>query len=94
MQNRRVVITGIGLVTPLGNNVKSSWEAILAGSSGINRIDTFNVEKYTVKIAGLIKGFDATEYVNPKDIKKMDPFIHYGMAAADQADDRRYRPGN
>lgn len=85
MQNRRVVITGIGLITPLGNNVKSSWEAILDGKSGISTIDTFDVEKYSVKIAGLIRDFDADMHINPKDSKKMDPFIHYGIAAADQA---------
>ncbi|MBU0961567.1 MAG: beta-ketoacyl-ACP synthase II [Proteobacteria bacterium] len=85
MQNRRVVITGVGLITPMGNDVESSWKAILAGQSGIGPIDTFDVTKYSVKFGGLIKDFDATDYINCKDVKKMDPFIHYGIAAADQA---------
>lgn len=85
MENRRVVITGIGLVTPVGNNVQSSWEAILAGRSGINLIDTFNIEDFPVQIGGLVKEFDPTTHVSPKELKKMDTFILYGIAAADQA---------
>lgn len=85
MENRRVVITGIGLVTPLGNDVQSSWQAILAGKSGIDLIDSFDVSEFPVQIGGLVKGFDASQHMAQKELKKMDPFIHYGIAAADQA---------
>jgi 3-oxoacyl-[acyl-carrier-protein] synthase II len=85
MQNRRVVITGVGLITPLGNTVQTTWESIVAGRSGISAIDTFDVQQYPVKFAGLIKNFDAAQYIPPKVVKKMDPFIHYGLAAAEEA---------
>lgn len=85
MSKRRVVITGLGMVSPLGNTVAESWEGIKAGRSGIQTIDTFDVSDFSVKFAGLIKNFDVTQYIKPKDAKKMDPFIHYGMAAGIQA---------
>jgi 3-oxoacyl-[acyl-carrier-protein] synthase II len=85
LSKRRVVITGLGMVSPLGNTVAESWEGIKAGRSGIQTIDTFDVSDFSVKFAGLIKNFDVTQYIKPKDAKKMDPFIHYGMAAGIQA---------
>ncbi len=85
MSKRRVVITGMGMVSPLGNTLQESWAGIKAGRSGIQTIDTFDVSQFPVKFAGLIKGFDITAYLPAKEAKKMDPFIHYGMAAGIQA---------
>ncbi len=85
MSKRRVVITGLGMVSPLGNTVEASWDGIKAGRSGIDTIDTFDVSAFSVKFGGLIRDFDVTEYISAKDAKKMDPFIHYGMAAGIQA---------
>ena len=85
MSKRRVVITGLGMVSPLGNSVAESWEGIKAGRSGIRTIDTFDVSDFSVKFGGLIRDFDVTRYIKPKEARKMDPFIHYGMAAGIQA---------
>lgn len=85
MSRRRVVVTGLGLVAPVGLNVKSSWENILAGKSGIQPITHFDVSTFTTRFGGPIYGFDPTEYVSEKDAKKMDKFIHYGIAAGSQA---------
>lgn len=85
MSKRRVVITGMGMVSPLGNTPEESWEGIKAGRSGIKTIDTFDVSQFPVKFAGLIKGFDIKAYLPAKEAKKMDPFIHYGMAVGIQA---------
>jgi 3-oxoacyl-[acyl-carrier-protein] synthase II len=88
---RRVVVTGLGLVTPLGNGVETSWKRLISGKSGIRRIDTFNIEDMPSKIAGLLpKGtepgqFNFDDYVLPKDRRKMDDFIIYGIAAAEEA---------
>lgn len=85
MTKRRVVITGLGIISPVGLNVKESWESVIAGRSGITPIDHFDTTLFTVKFAGTIRGFDATQYLAPKEIKKMDVFMHYGIAAAVQA---------
>ena len=88
---RRVVITGLGLVTPLGNGVQASWNRLIKGESGVRQIDTFDTEGYPSKIAGLlprgegIGQFNVDDYVNSKDQRKMDDFIIYGIAAADEA---------
>lgn len=82
---RRVVVTGVGLVTPMGNDVASSWAAIKAGQSGIASITSFNTEGQSVTFGGEVKNFDPALYVPSKDVKKMDPFIHFGMAAGSQA---------
>jgi len=82
---RRVVITGLGAVTPLGNDVATTWEGILAGRSGIDYLTGFDTEAFAVKFGGQIKGFDVSQYITPKEAKKMDTFIHYGMAAGTQA---------
>ncbi len=87
MSKRRVVITGLGMLTPVGNNVDTSWENIKRGVSGISPISHFDTSDFSVRIGGSIKDFDATEYIPRKDIKKMDPFIQYGMAAGSQAID-------
>ncbi|HKK15755.1 MAG TPA: beta-ketoacyl synthase N-terminal-like domain-containing protein, partial [Gammaproteobacteria bacterium] len=85
MNKRRVVVTGMGMVTPLGNTVSDTWKNIREGKSGIGLISHFDTTDFTVKIGGSIRDFDPAEYIAPKDVKKMDPFIHYGMAAGSQA---------
>lgn len=78
-------MTGLGLVTPLGPNVKATWENIVAGKSGISLIDTFDTTPFASRIGGMVRDFDASRYLPPKEAKKMDPFIHYGIAASVQA---------
>lgn len=83
--DRRVVITGIGLLTPLGLDSRSSWEGICSGKSGIEKISAFDTTGYGVTIAGEIKGFDPSPFVEKKEQKKMDRFIHYSLAVAQEA---------
>ncbi len=83
--DRRIVVTGMGCVSPVGNDVPSAWDAIQAGRSGIGPLTAFDPEKFSAKIAGQIKDFDLDIYLSPKEARKSDPFIHYGMAAAIQA---------
>ncbi|MFC4622766.1 beta-ketoacyl-ACP synthase II [Comamonas nitrativorans] len=85
MSRRRVVVTGLGCISPVGNTVASAWANLLAGQSGIDRITKFDAEAFSCKIAGEVKGFDVEEYMSAKDARSMDTFIHYGIAAADQA---------
>ena len=85
MAKRRVVVTGLGIVSPVGNDLKSSWDSILAGKSGAALITDFDTTEFAVKFACTVKNFDASEYIPKKDLKKMDTFIHYGVAAASQA---------
>ncbi len=85
MTKRRVVITGLGAISPVGLTVQETWEAILAGKSGIAKITNFDISSFPSQIAGQVKGFDVKQYLSAKDAKKMDPFIHYGIAAATQA---------
>lgn len=85
MAKRRVVVTGMGCISPLGNTVKDTWEGILAGKSGVNLIENFDTEKFTTKFAAQVKNFDPSDYMNSKDTKKMDGFIQYGIAAAVEA---------
>jgi 3-oxoacyl-[acyl-carrier-protein] synthase II len=82
---QRVVVTGLGLVAPNGNTVAASWENTVNGVSGIGPIASFDASGFATRIAGEIKNFDVTAYLSPKDARKMDPFIHYGMAAGIQA---------
>ena len=82
MSRRRVVVTGMGIVSPLGNDLASSWDGIVNGRSGIGQVDSFDVSAYATRIAGLVRDFDPTVFVSAKDAKKMDPFIHYGLAAS------------
>jgi len=91
---RRVVITGLGAVSPLGLNVKSTWEGILAGKSGIGHITRFDASAIPCQIAGeLDPSFNSENYVEPRDIRKMDVFIQYGMAAATEAvEDSGWKP--
>ncbi len=85
MSKRRIVVTGLGMLTPVGNTVDESWKNILAGKSGIAPITAFDPSEFPVKISGSVKDFDPTLYILKKDLKKMDPFIHYGLAAGLQA---------
>ncbi|RDY66479.1 beta-ketoacyl-ACP synthase II [Lysobacter soli] len=80
--NRRVVVTGLGAVSPLGNDVASTWDGIVNGRSGIGPITHFDATNFTTRIAGEVRDFDITQWVNPKDAKKMEEFIHYGVAAS------------
>ncbi len=84
---RRVVVTGLGLITPLGIGVESSWKALCAGQSGIDRITRFDPTGYAAQIAGEVKGFDPAAFIEKKEIKKMDTFIHYAAGASQMAVD-------
>ena len=85
MSDRRVVVTGLGIVSPVGFSVASAWESILAGKSGIRPITHFEIEPFTTRFGGPIYDFDITEYITAKEARKMDKFIHYGLAAGCQA---------
>lgn len=85
MNKRRVVVTGLGMISPLGHNVQSTWDAILAGKSGVALVDHFDASDLSCKICSRVKGFDASQYMTEKDSRKRDYFIQYGMAAAMQA---------
>ncbi|WP_119966767.1 beta-ketoacyl-ACP synthase II [Simplicispira lacusdiani] len=85
MSRRRVVVTGLGCVSPVGNTVQDAWANILAGQSGIDLITKFDASNFACKIAGEVKGFDLESYISAKDARAMDSFIHYGIAAAAQA---------
>jgi 3-oxoacyl-[acyl-carrier-protein] synthase II len=85
MSKRRVVITGLGIVSPVGNDVAKAWKNIVEGKSGIGPITHFDASTFPTRIAGEVRDFDPAQYVAPKDVKKMDPFIHYGIAASVQA---------
>ena len=85
MSKRRVVVTGLGLLTPVGNTVEESWKNIIAGKSGIAPITAFDASGFSARISGSVKNFDASLYIKPKDQKKMDTFIHFGLAAGIQA---------
>lgn len=83
--SRRVVVTGMGAVTPLGNSALESWQGILQGNSGISAITDFDVTAYSTQIAGQIKDFDYTDFITPKEAKRVDQFIQYGLVAGGQA---------
>lgn len=85
MTQRRVVVTGLGIVSPVGNSVASAWESVLAGRSGIGPITRFDVSKFATRFGGSVQNFNVEEYLTPKEARKMDPFMHYGFAAAVQA---------
>ena len=85
MSKRKVVITGLGIISPVGNTVDEAWANILAGRSGVSRITHFDPETFGSQIAGEVKGFDVNQYIQPRDARRMDTFIHYGIAAAIQA---------
>jgi len=85
LSTRRVVITGLGAVTPLANNVADTWDGIINGKSGITPIDSFDISPFATTFGGVIRNFDISEYIPLKDARRMDGFIHYGLAAGCQA---------
>ncbi len=85
MSKRRVVITGLGIVSPVGNTVDEAWRNIISGQSGITRITRFDTASFASQVAGEVRNFDITAYLNPKEARRMDLFMHYGMAAGMQA---------
>jgi len=85
LSRRRVVVTGLGIVSPIGLNVSENWASIIAGRSGIATITRFDASAMACQIAGEVKGFDATQYISPKEVRRMDTFIHYGLAAGIEA---------
>ena len=82
MSKRRVVVTGMGILSPVGNDLDSSWNAIVNGRSGIGPITHFDASAFPTRIAGEVRNFDPSLWIAPKDIKKMDPFVHYGVATS------------
>ena len=82
---RRVVVTGLGAVTPIGNNVKDMWQGILEGQCGIDEITHFDTSHMKVKLAGEVKDLDVTAFLDKKAVRKMDKFIQYGLIAAKEA---------
>ena len=85
MSKRRVVVTGLGCISPVGNTVESAWANLLAGQTGIGRISKFDPSAFASQIAGEVKGFNVEDYMSAKEARTMDTFIHYGIAAAVQA---------
>ncbi|MBF0564841.1 MAG: beta-ketoacyl-ACP synthase II, partial [Nitrospirae bacterium] len=85
MENNRVVVTGLGVVTPLGTGVGKAWEAVIAGKSGVGRVTRFNDPNIPVQIAGEVDDFNPEDYIHPKEVKKMDRFIHFAIGASDMA---------
>ena len=82
MIGRRVVVTGLGIVSPVGNTTDSAWQSIREGRSGIQPIQRFDTTPFAVRFGGEVRDFDVTQYLSRKEARKMDPFIHYGIAAA------------
>ena len=102
MAKRRVVVTGLGIVSPVGSTVSSAWQNIVSGKSGIGQITRMDTSQFATHIGGPVRDFDVDAYIERKDARKMDPFIHYGIAAAEQSiedsgveitDDNRHRIG-
>jgi 3-oxoacyl-[acyl-carrier-protein] synthase II len=85
VSKRRVVVTGLGVVSPVGSTVGTAWDAVLRGESGIGPITRFDVSAFPVRIGGQVRGFDVSEYIAPKEARRMDEFMHYGVAAGVQA---------
>jgi 3-oxoacyl-[acyl-carrier-protein] synthase II len=85
VSKRRVVVTGLGVVSPVGSTVQSAWDAILRGQSGIGPVTRFDVSNFPVRFGGQVQGFDVAEYISVKEARRMDDFMHYGVAAGVQA---------
>ncbi|HSS63582.1 MAG TPA: beta-ketoacyl synthase N-terminal-like domain-containing protein, partial [Gammaproteobacteria bacterium] len=82
---RRVVVTGLGAVTSLGHDVESTWRNIVDGKSGVSLIDSFDTSGFASRIGATVRNLDMSPYMSPKEVRKTDPFIHYGIAASVQA---------
>jgi 3-oxoacyl-[acyl-carrier-protein] synthase II len=85
MSSRRVVVTGMGIISPVGNDLETAWRQVVAGKSGIGPITDFDASEFSTRFGGNIRGFDASQYIPAKELKKMDPFMQFGIAAASQA---------
>jgi 3-oxoacyl-[acyl-carrier-protein] synthase II len=85
MSSRRVVVTGMGIISPVGNELEVAWKQVVGGHSGIGPITDFDVSEFSTRFGGNIRDFDASQYMPAKDVKKMDPFMQFGIAAASQA---------
>ena len=85
MSKRRVVVTGLGIVSPVGNSIKTAWDNIVAGKSGIGPVTSFDVSEFPVRFGGEVRDFDVSDYIPKKDARRMAEFIHFGLAAACQA---------
>ncbi len=85
MSKRRVVVTGLGIVSPVGSTVDTAWDAVLNGRSGIAPVTRFDVSAFPVRFGGAVKDFDVAQYIPPKEARRMDEFMHYGVAAGIQA---------
>ena len=84
MTERRVVVTGLGLLSPLGNSVQENWQNALLGKSGISQISYFDTDNYTTNFAGSLKDFRAEDYLEKKEIRRIDPFIQFGLISANE----------
>ena len=82
---RRVVVTGVGLVSPLGIGTEATWDALVAGRSGVSTITRFDASDFPVHIAAEVKGFNPEDWIEPKEVKKFDLFVHYALAASQMA---------
>ncbi len=85
VSKRRVVITGLGIISPLGNRLEEAWQSAISGKSGVRRIEAFDTQHFTTQFAGLVSNFNASEYMSEKEARKCDVFIQYGVAAAKEA---------
>jgi len=85
MRDRRVVVTGLGAISPIGNDVATYWDGLISGKNGITKITRFDASEFTTQIAGEVKDFDISRYIDPKEARRMDDFTHYGLVAAQQA---------
>jgi 3-oxoacyl-[acyl-carrier-protein] synthase II len=85
VSKRRVVVTGLGIVSPVGSTIDTAWDAVLKGQSGIGPVTRFDVSAFPVRFGGSVKGFDVAQYIPPKEARRMDEFMHYGVAAGMQA---------
>ena len=81
MSRRRVVITGMGIVSPVGCELDAAWKNVCEGVSGIQQVEDFDASEFPTRIGGIVKGFELSDYLSTKDARKTDPFVHYGIGA-------------